>query len=135
MDAYPSFAAFAAFFGAGTEPQSYANVKKLLDGTELQEIVTLNDRVFLFFVFVVLCSHMEQPDGWYFCDQATSDMKTIRKWMVKEDGNKKQQTEAAEKVKKHLTDLQDGVEKLVAVERATVNISDDDGDDSDGLED
>ena len=82
---YPHFAGFAAYYGAGQEGKSWSTVYKLCEGKLLQDLVPLNGRVFLFFVFVNLRSKQELQGGWYFCERATTMMKNIRKWMTKED--------------------------------------------------
>jgi len=85
-DLYPHFTGFAAYYGAGgQDSKSWATLFQLCEGKLLQDLVTLNDRVFLFFVYVNLCSKQELADGWYFCERATTMMKNIRKWMSKED--------------------------------------------------
>ena len=49
---YPSFAAFAAFYGQAPDALRYNALHKLLDGCELWDLVSLKDRAFLFYVYV-----------------------------------------------------------------------------------
>jgi hypothetical protein len=127
---YPHFAGFAAYYGAGQESKSWATVFKLCEGKLLQDLVPLNDRVFLFFVFVNLCSKQELNDGWYFCERATNMMKNIRKWMSKEDKMKFENDKAKAATIKHFLDLADNLEDIVASEPADGS----DGEESDAIE-
>jgi len=115
---YPHFAGFAAYCGAGQESKSWATVFKLYEGKLLQELVPLNDRMFLFFVFANLCSKQELNDGWCFCERATTMMKNTRKWMTKEDRIVAENDKAKQKTIKHFLDLADNLEDIVASEPA-----------------
>jgi len=130
-DLYPSFAGFAAYYGAGQESRSWATLFQLCEGKLLQDLVPLNDRVFLFFVYVNICGKQDLPDGWYFCERATTMMKNIRKWMSKEDKMKTENDKAKQATIKHFLDLADNLEDMVAGQPAVVS---DDEADSDGLQ-
>ena len=127
---YPHFAGFAAYYGAGQEGKAWSTVYKLCEGKLLQDLVPLNDRVFLFFVYVNLCSKQDLSDGWYFCERATNMMKNIRKWMSKEDKMKTENEKAKQTTIKHFLDLADNLEDIVASEPADGS----DGEESDAIE-
>jgi molecular chaperone GrpE (heat shock protein) len=93
--------------------------------------VPLNDRVFLFFVFVNLCGKQELQDGWYFCERASTMMKNIRRWMTKEDKMEAENEKAKQKTIKHFLDLADTLEEMVASEPADGS---DGAAESDGME-
>jgi len=80
---YPSFVGFAAFYGQATDGQRYNALHKLLNGAELWDLVTLNDRAFLFYVHVNMCANMESESkgfgAWYFNRHATMQLKVIQK--------------------------------------------------------
>jgi hypothetical protein len=128
---YPHFAGFAAYYGAGQESKSWATVFKLCEGKHLKDLVPLNDRVFLFFVFVNLCGKQELQDGWYFCERASTMMKNIRRWMTKEDKMEAENEKAKQKTIKHFLDLADTLEEMVASEPADGS---DGAAESDGME-
>jgi hypothetical protein len=113
---YPHFAGFAAYYGAGQETKAWSTVFQLTEGPLLQDLVPLNDRAFLFFVFINLCSKQELQDGWYFCERATTMMRNIRKWMNVEDKMKTENAKAKTKTCEHFVDLSDTLEDMVAGE-------------------
>jgi len=108
---YPSFAAFAAFYGQATDALRYNALHKLLDGCELWDLVSLNDRAFLFYVYVNMCANMESESkgfgAWYFNPNATMQLKVIRKWMITEEKSDLIQGEAVKAVKEHLEPIKD----------------------------
>jgi hypothetical protein len=61
--------------------------------------VNANDRAFLFFVYVTICAHLDQPTGWYFSPEASRTIRHIRKWMEAEDGNEEANKAATEMTK------------------------------------
>jgi len=126
---YPHFAGFAAYYGAGQESTSWATLFQLCEGRFLQDLVPLNDRVFLFFVYISLCSNQELAGGCYFYERATTLMKNIRKWMSKEGKMKAENEKAKTKTAKDFAELADTSEGMVAGEPA-VGINDEP--DSDG---
>ena len=82
--------------------------------------------VFLFFVYINICGKQDLPDGWYFCERATTMMKNIRKWMSKEDKMKTENDKAKQATINHFLDLADNLEDMVAGQPAVV--SDDEAD-------
>jgi hypothetical protein len=134
---YPYFATFAAFYGQPTDSRRYLALQKLADGASLPSLLCMNDRAFLFMVYVNLCANLEHDAGtaagsWYFSPNATVTLKIIKRWMVLEDKDKDEQKAAAKAVSKHLEPI---VCLLPGVEEDEAPRSDDDdgsGTDSEG---
>ena len=57
---YPAFAAFAAYYGEPREEQRWCALKKLQDGESLKNLVDINDRAFLFFLYVTFCADLKK---------------------------------------------------------------------------
>ena len=86
-DIYPAFAAFAAYYGEPREEQRWCALKKMADGESLKNLVDVNDRAFLFFLYVSFCAHLKHQEqrGWYFCPEATVMVRHVQAWMEEED--------------------------------------------------
>ena len=97
----------------------------------MHELVPVNDRDFLLFVYVTICAHLKQPTGWYFSPEASKTIKHVRKWMEIEDGNEEATQKAAEATKTIAEPL-----STVLTETSTIDVCDaeHDSDDSDDLD-
>jgi hypothetical protein len=111
---YPHFATFTAFWGPQVDSRRYPALLGLANGTTtLQEIATLDDRTFLFFVFATYCLNLPTPASWYFGEHATTQMKRIRRWMLEEDEDEKAQKRGNKKNAKHLDAAREAWEEIV----------------------
>ena len=109
---YPAFAGFAAFYGQPTDATRYNALHKLVSGTALADLVSLNDRAFLFFTFLNLCANVSHESGtgcgaWYFSPKVSATLKIIRKWMSIEDKDEDSQEKATNAVQQHFEPISD----------------------------
>jgi hypothetical protein len=110
--AYPGFAVFCAFYSSQNLTDNLKAISDLIGGKQLQEMVPLQDRAFLLNVYAHFCCGFDMKAGWYFSDDAASDIAHISQWMAKEDGMEKKQAEAAKAVTGATKDLVAGIEAL-----------------------
>jgi len=113
-DLYPYFATFTAFWGPHLDSRRYPALLGLANKTcTLQEIVSLDDRAFLFLVFATYTLNLPTPTSWYFGENATSQIKRIRKWMAAEDEDEKGQKRGNTAIAKHLEKVREILEEFV----------------------
>jgi hypothetical protein len=112
---YPAFAAFAAYYGEPREEQRWCSLKKLRDGEPLKNLVDINDRAFLFFLYVTFCAHLKSQEqrGWYFSADATTVIRHIVTWMEEEDEDDDAHSGLDEKIADFLGPLNDALDSAV----------------------
>ena len=111
---YPYFVTFTAFWGPQLDSRRYPALLGLANQTTtIQEVATLDDRAFLFFVFVSYCLNLPTPTSWYFGDHATTQIKRIRRWMAAEDEDEKAQKRGNKRIAKHLNAGREVWEEIV----------------------
>ena len=112
---YPAFAVFAAYYGEPKEEQRWCMLRKLRDGESLKDLVDINDRAFLFFLYVTFCAHLKAQEhrGWYFCADATTVVRHIVAWMEEEDENDDAHSGLDKKIKTFLEPLDDALDSAV----------------------
>ena len=127
---YPYFAVFAAWFGAATDEKRASSLLQLAQGTKvLSDLVSLEDRAFLFFVFASFLANETAGKGWYVDeDTAGCAVKRMRRWIEREDQNKAAQKIGRDKVSKHLADIEE-----LLVDLNTHNADDGNADSDDDL--
>jgi hypothetical protein len=109
---YPYFAVFATFYGTWIDTERYSNLSALANGEEtFQSLITLHDRVFLFYIFATfsLHEHGSLPRGWYKTKKAARDIDNITHWM-KIDDKEKHQADANKSIIEHMKGLKGDLE-------------------------
>ena len=130
-DIYPHFALFAAFYSQATDGEKQLVLYKVAQGEPLHNVVNANDRAFLFFVYVTICAHLDQPTGWYFSTTASKTLRHIKRWMEAEDEDKEANKAAAELTKTIGAPLE---MVLTRTSTAGTGDADQDSEDSDDLD-
>ena len=130
-DIYPHFALFAAYDSQATDGDKQLVLYRVSQGEPLHKAVNANDRVFLFFVYVTICAHLNQTTGWYFSTTASKTLKHIKKWMEAEDAD-----EEANKAATELTKTIGAPLEMVLTQTSTAGTGDanHDSEDSDDLD-
>jgi hypothetical protein len=119
---YPCFATFAAWYGRKSDAERTNGLLQLAcNSTALSQLINLDDRAFLFFVYGTYLCNLNQNAGWYCQKEAETAIKNIRRWMEKEDENAAAQKKASLAVAKHLKNMED------TLKNCAVEVGDSDG--------
>ena len=106
---YPAYAAFCVFYSSPSLLLSFKGLERLVQGEQLKDLVTLQDRAFLLNVYAHLCCGFSMEAGWYFSEVAFSDIAHIAAWMRKEDQDTDNQKKAAQATTEYMGDIVDKV--------------------------